>query len=57
MKVCPNCFSEEVGYAGEKPGTTGFLTSAVYKCDNCGYQGSLILEVTEEELKALKNDF
>lgn len=37
--LCPQCRSPDVFIA------TGMITGQVYRCKNCGYQGSLILEV------------
>ncbi|RLE84277.1 MAG: TFIIB-type zinc ribbon-containing protein [Thermoprotei archaeon] len=45
--LCPVCLSRRVvlylgGYAGK-----------IYKCQDCGYVGPLILEVDEDEYKKL----
>ena len=45
---CPECQSTEVyevagGYVGQ-----------VYRCKKCGYRGSFVLEIDEEELKTLE---
>ncbi|OYT33042.1 hypothetical protein B6U96_17825 [Archaeoglobales archaeon ex4484_92] len=47
--VCPICKSKEIeldagGYTGK------------YHCKNCGYIGSLILEMSEEEYEKLKEE-
>ncbi|HDN73457.1 TFIIB-type zinc ribbon-containing protein [Archaeoglobales archaeon] len=47
--VCPICKSKEIeldagGYTGK------------YHCKNCGYIGSLILEMSEEEYEKLREE-
>jgi len=45
---CPRCGSLKV-----KPEytTSGWLTPPIYLCENCGYHGSIFLEVKIEDLK------
>jgi|WetSurMetagenome_2_1015567.scaffolds.fasta_scaffold01984_4 hypothetical protein len=47
---CPECKSIEVyevagGYVGQ-----------VYRCKKCGYRGSFVLEIDEEELGGFQSD-
>ncbi|HUZ80088.1 MAG TPA: hypothetical protein VMV28_05675 [Thermoplasmata archaeon] len=37
--LCPQCRSPEIYLVA------GMITGQVYLCKNCGYQGSLVLEV------------
>jgi predicted RNA-binding Zn-ribbon protein involved in translation (DUF1610 family) len=39
LKTCPKCGSREIGM-DMLMGVTG----TVYKCDNCGYSGDIIME-------------
>jgi len=48
-KACPICGSVEVKMRGS---LNGWLLPAVYSCEQCGYSGSLVLELedaSEEE--------
>jgi transposase-like protein len=47
---CPNCQSIEVYEV------VGGYTGQIYRCKNCGYRGSFVLEIDEKELDALKKD-
>ncbi len=53
IKVCPVCGSTRIFYY------MGEMTGAKYQCNDCGYVGSLILEIDEDEyenwLKAMHN--
>jgi len=46
--ACPSCGSFRINCVGS---LSGWLTPAVYTCDECGYNGSLIIEVDEAELE------
>ncbi len=48
VKMCPYCLSTKISYEA------GMMTGQKYRCNKCGYVGSLILEkdMTEEELKS-----
>jgi predicted RNA-binding Zn-ribbon protein involved in translation (DUF1610 family) len=58
VKVCPNCGDPNIEYASvmrESAVTiTGFGLPEVYYCKNCGYEGSVILEVDKRDLKKIK---
>ena len=43
LKVCPICGSTRIYYVA------GMITGEKYRCENCGYIGSLIVEVSEDE--------
>jgi len=45
IKVCPMCGSTHIHYVA------GMITGEKYKCEDCGYEGSLILEMDIEEYK------
>ena len=47
---CPECQSTEVYEVA------GGCVGQVYRCKKCGYRGSFVLEIDEEELKALQGD-
>ena len=44
---CPECQSVEVYEVA------GGCVGQVYRCKKCGYRGSFVLEIDEEELEAL----
>ena len=52
IKVCPMCGSTQIHYIA------GMMTGEKYQCENCGYIGSVILEIDEDEyedwLKAMR---
>jgi uncharacterized Zn finger protein len=54
IKICPVCGSTRIHYVA------GMVTGEKYKCENCGYVGSLILEIEEEDyetwVKELRGD-
>ncbi len=58
VKVCPNCGSTNIDYANLEAGAgTGFLGIGLpekYYCKNCGYTGSVILEIDKRKLKDIK---
>ncbi len=43
IKVCPVCGSTRIHYVA------GMITGEKYHCEDCGYEGSLILEIDEED--------
>ncbi len=43
-RVCPQCGSENIDFE------TGFITGK-YKCNDCGYVGSIIFEFNDENYK------
>lgn len=49
--TCPECKSRRIVYAGTSlSGIGGYeATDARYSCQDCGYTGPLIIDVTEEE--------
>lgn len=53
FKICPECGSTNIYYEA------GMILGEIYKCNDCGYIGSLILEIDEKDyedfLRALKN--
>lgn len=58
IKVCPNCGSPDIDYASlESDSGKEFLGIGIpekYYCKNCGYTGSVILEVDKRKLKNIK---
>lgn len=53
-EVCPHCGSTDVEYASmvEEPGTiTGFGLPEKYFCKRCGYRGSVILEMSKNDIR------
>jgi ribosomal protein L37AE/L43A len=47
---CPECQSTEVYEVA------GGCVGQVYRCKKCGYRGSFVLEIDEEELKTLEGE-
>lgn len=45
IKICPQCKEPEL----QKTTYGSFTNTENYKCKNCGYQGSLYLEVNNEQ--------
>lgn len=43
-RVCPQCGSEEINFE------IGFITG-MYKCNRCGYVGSVIFEFDDDDYK------
>ncbi len=43
IKICPICGSTHIHYVA------GMITGEKYKCEDCGYIGSLIVEIDEED--------
>jgi len=58
VRVCPNCGSTNIDYANlETEAGRGFLGIGIperYYCKDCGYVGSVILEVDRRKLKNMK---
>ena len=50
MKICPKCRSPKIKDVNKISG----WTPPIYRCENCGYQGPMILEIDEEEFKKLR---
>ncbi|MDP8012172.1 MAG: hypothetical protein ACP5F1_04390 [Thermoplasmata archaeon] len=54
IQICPVCGSTDIYYEA------GMITGEKYKCNNCGYVGSFILEIEEKDyeefLKTIKNN-
>jgi len=44
--ACPSCGSLKIRPAGS---LSGWMTPAVYACEECGYVGGLILEIDPED--------
>jgi len=44
--ACPKCGSLKVKPAGS---LSGWMTPAIYECQECGYVGSIILEIESED--------
>lgn len=47
--ICPKCGSARIIYAGTSTGTPYGSTDQRYYCKDCGYRGSLIIDVDERE--------
>ena len=43
IKICPVCGSTRIHYVA------GMITGEKYHCEDCGYEGSVILEIDEED--------
>ncbi len=43
IKICPKCGSTHIHYVA------GMVTGEKYICEDCGYIGSFILEIDEED--------
>ena len=58
VKVCPNCGSTNIDYASLEEGSgkefLGIGLPEKYYCKDCGYTGSVILEVDKRKLKDIK---
>ena len=58
VKVCPNCGSTNIDYASLEEGSgkefLGIGLPEKYYCKDCGYTGSVILEVDRRKLKDIK---
>lgn len=50
LKICPKCASIHVNWIA------GGIIGAVYKCDDCGYVGSFVLEVRADNLKEFQEE-
>ena len=52
IRVCPKCRSPNIEDVNKISG----WTPPIYHCNNCGYEGIMILEVDAEELKKFKDN-
>lgn len=50
LKICPKCGSIHVNWIA------GGAIGAVYKCDDCNYLGSFVLEVKPENLAQFQKE-
>lgn len=50
LKICPECGSIHVNWIA------GGIVGAVYKCDDCNYVGSFVLEVKAKNLEQFQNE-
>lgn len=50
MKICPKCGSIHVNWIA------GGIAGAVYRCDDCNYIGSFVLEVRAENLEEFQRE-
>ncbi|MGC9122953.1 MAG: hypothetical protein ACP5IB_02620 [Thermoplasmata archaeon] len=54
IKICPECGSTRIYYLN------GMISGEIYRCEDCGYIGSLILEIDERDyekfLKEIRNN-
>ena len=50
IKICPKCGSIRVNWIA------GGIAGAVYKCDDCNYVGSFILEIRPEKLDQFRKE-
>ncbi len=48
IQICPKCGSREI-HTKLTGGGGGWIFPASYECDACGYEGSIVLELEEEE--------
>ncbi len=50
VKICPQCGSLRINWIA------GGIAGPVYKCDDCNYVGSFILEVNLKDLKKFQEE-
>jgi len=48
IKVCPRCRSKKIRLSSS---FDSWLTPAIYVCENCGYEGTVIMELEKKESK------
>jgi len=51
VEVCPVCGSSELYYE------TGGFVGKVYHCKDCNYVGALVVEATDDMIKAIKEEY
>lgn len=50
IKVCPKCASTHVNWVA------GGLIGAIYRCDDCGFEGTFILEIKPSDLDKFRKE-
>lgn len=50
VKICPKCASTHVNWVA------GGIIGAVYRCDQCGYEGTFVLEVRPRDLERFRKE-
>ena len=50
IKICPVCGSTRIYYVA------GMITGEKYHCEDCGYEGSVILEIDEKDYEKWLKD-
>lgn len=50
ITVCPQCASIHVSWVA------GGIAGAIYKCDECGYVGSFVLQVKPKDLQRFQDE-
>jgi predicted RNA-binding Zn-ribbon protein involved in translation (DUF1610 family) len=53
IRVCPKCGSSKIKDA--KTSVSGWLVPTTYYCEDCGYSGTLYVEVDIDEAEKLKH--
>ncbi len=47
IQICPKCGSRQI-HSTLTGGGKGWIIPSTYKCDVCGYEGSIVVELEEE---------
>lgn len=50
VKICPKCGSTHVYWVA------GGLIGAIYRCNDCGYEGTFVLEVKPADLERFQKE-
>ncbi len=50
VRICPTCGSTNIYWVA------GGLIGAIYKCNDCGYEGTFVLEVKPSDLQRFQKE-
>lgn len=50
VKICPKCASTHVYWIA------GGLIGAIYRCNDCGYEGTFVLEVKPKDIEKFRKE-
>ena len=51
IRVCPSCLEPTLRSADS---ISGWMTEEIFKCDKCGYRGTVFIEVDPDEFEKFK---